>query len=112
MLLNIHGNEQRLEAVPRGGGRWRMPAVRRAFGGLFVSALLARAGFATETAELSRDLTTLSLEELAQTKVTSVSKTEEPRFRTAAAIQVLTAEDIRRSGAVNLPEALRQVPGV
>jgi iron complex outermembrane recepter protein len=58
------------------------------------------------------DLTSISLEELAQTKVTSVSKTEEPQFRTPAAIQVVTAEDIRRAGATSIPEALRLVPGV
>jgi iron complex outermembrane receptor protein len=63
-------------------------------------------------AEAERDLTALSLEELAQTKVSSVSKTEEPRFRTPAAVQVLGADEIRRAGVTSLPEALRLVPGV
>ena len=63
-------------------------------------------------ADSQRDLTTMSLEELAQTKVTTVSKTEEPRFQTPAAVHVVTADDIQRSGATSIPEALRMVPGV
>jgi iron complex outermembrane receptor protein len=58
------------------------------------------------------DLTELSLAELANMKVTSVSKSEEERSRTPAAVYVITAEDIRRSGATTLPEVLRLVPGV
>src|SRR5438045_3466674 len=60
----------------------------------------------------TRDLTAISLEELAATKVTSVSRTEEPRFRTPAAVHVITADEIRRAGVTSLPEALRLVPGV
>jgi iron complex outermembrane receptor protein len=45
-------------------------------------------------------------------EVTSVSKKEQPVSRTAAAIFVITAEDIRRSGAINVPDLLRMVPGV
>ena len=79
-------------------------------GALWTSALV---GLSTSQAADERpDLTSISLEELAQTKVTSVSKTEEPQFRTPAAIQVITAEDIRRAGATSIPEALRLVPGV
>ena len=44
--------------------------------------------------------------------VTSVSKRPEQLHKTASAIYVLTQEDIRRSGAVNIMEALRMVPGV
>jgi iron complex outermembrane receptor protein len=63
-------------------------------------------------ADQQRDLTSMSLEELARTKVSSVSKTDEPRFRTPAAVQVVTAEDIRRAGATSIVEALRLAPGV
>jgi len=45
-------------------------------------------------------------------KVTSVSKQEQKVSRTAAAIFVITSEDIRRSGATNIPDLLRMVPGV
>jgi iron complex outermembrane recepter protein len=56
----------------------------------------------------------MSFIELMQTEVivTSVSKRPEPLHKTASAIYVLTQEDIRRSGAVNIMEALRMVPGV
>lgn len=49
----------------------------------------------------------LSLEELMDVEITSVSKRPEKLFEAAAAVQVITQEDIRRSGATNLPEALR-----
>ena len=58
------------------------------------------------------DLTGLSLEDLMNTKVTSVSKTEQKISRTASAIFVITAADIARSGATNIPDLLRMVPGV
>jgi iron complex outermembrane recepter protein len=49
----------------------------------------------------------LSLEELMDIEVTSVSKRPEKLSETASAIQVITGEDIRRSGASSIPEALR-----
>jgi iron complex outermembrane receptor protein len=45
-------------------------------------------------------------------EVTSGAKKEEPVQRTAAAIFVITSEDIRRSGASTLPDVLRIVPGL
>lgn len=54
----------------------------------------------------------LSLEELSQIEVTTPSKEPEKAFDTAAAVFVITGEDIRRSGATNIPEALRLAPGV
>lgn len=58
------------------------------------------------------ELFDLSLSELMNIEVTSVSKKEEKLFNTAAATYVITQEDIRRSGAANIPEALRMVPGL
>ena len=58
------------------------------------------------------DLTQLSLEDLMNVQVTSVSKKEQKLSRTASAIFVISAEDIRRSGATNIPDLLRMVPGV
>ncbi len=57
-------------------------------------------------------LKNLSIEELLQTEVTSVSKKAEQLFDTAAAVFVITQEDIKRTGARNIPEALRMVPGI
>jgi len=54
----------------------------------------------------------MSLEDLMDLSVTSMSKREQPFHDTAAAIYVLTSDDIRRSGASTIPEALRLVPGL
>ncbi len=59
-----------------------------------------------------RDLTHLSLEELGNIIVTSVSKKGEPLGDAAASIFVITQNDIRRSGATSLPEALRLAPNL
>jgi iron complex outermembrane recepter protein len=58
------------------------------------------------------DLTQLSLEDLMQIEVTSVSKKGERLSDAPAAIFVITQEDIRRSGVTSIPEALRMAPGV
>lgn len=58
------------------------------------------------------DLTTMNIEDLMNVKVTSVSKKEQKLSRTAAAIFVITQEDIRRSSATNIPDLLRMVPGL
>ncbi len=60
----------------------------------------------------ARDLTDFSLEDLMNIQVTSVSKKEQKLAKTGAAIFVITQEDIRRSGATNIPDLLRMVPGV
>ncbi|HXO18936.1 MAG TPA: TonB-dependent receptor [Thermoanaerobaculia bacterium] len=54
----------------------------------------------------------LSVEQLMEIDVTSVSKRSEPLSAAAAAITVITAEDIRRSGVTNLPDALRLATGL
>jgi iron complex outermembrane receptor protein len=59
-----------------------------------------------------KDLTELNVEDLMNIEVTSVSKKEQLASQTAAAIFVVSAEDIRRSGALNIPDVLRMVPGV
>ncbi len=54
----------------------------------------------------------MSLEELMNVEITSVSRTEESLRNAAAAVAVVTNETIRRSGATTIPDALRQVPGI
>jgi iron complex outermembrane recepter protein len=54
----------------------------------------------------------LSLEQLMNIEVTSVAKKEQRVGETAAAIFVITQEEIRRSGVTSIPEALRLAPGV
>jgi iron complex outermembrane receptor protein len=58
------------------------------------------------------DLTKLSLEELMNIEVMSAAKKEQKLSDVSAAMYVITPEEIRRSGATNIPEALRLVPGV
>ena len=60
----------------------------------------------------SVSLKSLSLAQLGDVEITSVSKDPRQVFKTPAAIFVITQEDIRRSGATNIPEALRLAPGV
>lgn len=57
-------------------------------------------------------LRALSLEDLMKVEVTSVQRKRQKLSRVAAAIHVITAEDIRRSGMNSLPELLRMVPGL
>jgi iron complex outermembrane receptor protein len=77
---------------------------------LFVAASAAAA--ANAATDGSADLTELSLEELMNIEVTSVSKKAQSKTGAAAAITVITAEDIRRGGFTLIPEALRIVPGL
>ncbi len=58
------------------------------------------------------DLADLSIEELSNVQVTSVSKHAERLADAPASIFVITGEDIRRSGATRLAEALRLAPNL
>ena len=60
----------------------------------------------------SPDLTNQSLEDLMNIEVNSASKKEEKLSRTASAIFVITQDDIRNSGATNIQDLLRMVPGL
>ena len=58
------------------------------------------------------ELANMSIEELAQIEVTSVSKKAERLSDAAASVYVITADQIRRSGATSLPDALRSAPNL
>ncbi len=58
------------------------------------------------------DIGGISFDELINTTITSVSKKEQRLQDAAAAIFVLTAEDLRRARATTVADALRLVPGV
>ena len=85
---------------------------RRAFSR---AARLAAAAIALATAPLSGQtwatggtpLEELSLEELLRVEVTSLSGLAVEQFSAPAAVYVVHADEIRRSGAATLPEALR-----
>ncbi len=63
-------------------------------------------------AATTRDFGDLSLEELMNETVTSVSKKEQKLADAASAVAVLSNDDIRRSGVTTLADALRLVPGM
>jgi iron complex outermembrane receptor protein len=74
-------------------------------------------GAATQASAQKNDSTSdalkrLSIEQLMDVEVTSVSRTRESLLSAAAAVSIVTDEDIRRSGATTIPEALRFVPGL
>jgi len=78
--------------------------------GITLALLLALVG--AQTSASAESLADLSIEQLLKESVTSVSKKEQSLFDAAAAISVLTNDDLRRSGATTIPDALRLVPGL
>jgi outer membrane receptor protein involved in Fe transport len=54
----------------------------------------------------------LPLEEILKVQIWTASRKEETAIQTAAAVTVITQEDIRRSGVTSIPEALRLSPGI
>ena len=84
-------------------------------GRIFLAGFLAVCLTAPTPAQTSRsvpDVTAMSMEDLMNLQVTSVSKRTQKVADAAAAIFVITQEDIRRSGATSIPEALRLAPGL
>ncbi len=81
-----------------------------------LSILPALDGASAAAADQSRgaavDFTKFSLEELKNVEIISASKKPEIVADVAAAVYVITQEQIRRSGATSIPEALRLAPGV
>jgi iron complex outermembrane recepter protein len=93
---------------------------RRSVGGRAVALLVALVwlaalpgGARADAGETpASDLVAYSIEELMQVQVTSVAKAPQRLQDAPAAVYVITAEDIRRSGATSIPELLREVPGM
>jgi iron complex outermembrane receptor protein len=87
----------------------------RSAGRILLAGFLAVCLTAPTPAQTSRsvpDVTAMSMEDLMNLQVTSVSKRTQKVADAAAAIFVITQEDIRRSGATSIPEALRLAPGL
>src|SRR5258705_3459759 len=85
-------------------------AGRTVLAGLLATMLAANAG--AQSQKSVPDVTALSMEDLMNMQVTSVSKRTQKVADAAAAVFVITQEDIRRSGAASIPEALRLAPGL
>jgi iron complex outermembrane recepter protein len=75
-------------------------------------ALFALILLAAHAQSAQPDLTELKIEDLMNVDVTSASKKEQKISRVPAAIFVITQEDIFRSGATNIQDLLRMVPGL
>jgi iron complex outermembrane receptor protein len=91
-------------------GAW--PRVLLIVGGLSAGTLPTPA---TADAVPAGSFSELSLEQLMEVdvvEVSSVGRQTRPLTETAAAAFVISSDDIRRSGATNIPEALRLAPGV
>lgn len=58
------------------------------------------------------ELLNMSLEDLMEMNVSIATKSDKSLSTTAAPVFVISADDIRRSGAANIPEALRMAPGL
>jgi iron complex outermembrane receptor protein len=77
-----------------------------------IAAITLLTNIAPKSASAEADLADLSLEELMNAEVTSVSKKAQSKNDAAAAITVITSEDLRRGGFTSVPDALRVVPGI
>ncbi|HEX8307250.1 MAG TPA: TonB-dependent receptor [Allosphingosinicella sp.] len=96
----------------------RSNMMRKRYAGLAAGAALlgfpqpAFAQAPAEAPETVEDLRDLSIEQLAQIEVRSASKQAEPIGRAPTSIFVITGNDIVRSAATSLPEALRLAPNL
>lgn len=86
--------------------------LRTGIAALALSAIWTAAARAAAQGPPEEDLANMSLRDLTNVEVTSVSKTSEPLSRAPAAIYVITHDEITRSGATNVAEALRLAPNL
>ena len=84
----------------------------RAIAAVVLAVILEVAGAAEPPGPPTPSFADLSLEELSQVEITSVSRRAERLGEAAASVYVITGEDIRRSGATSLAEALRLAPNL
>ena len=100
-----------LSASPR-GHRSVTGALRAVFvAGALIAAspgLRAQPAASEQVGALKR----LSIEQLANIEVTSVTRGPQPLSRSAAAVAVVSSQELSSSGAMNIPEAIRYVPGI
>ena len=87
----------------RNSGRWMGTGLALLAGAVTLPALGAAAPV---------DMAELSIEELANIQITSVSRRPEALSEAAASVFVITADDLRRAGVTSLPEALRLAPNL
>jgi len=93
-------------------GQWMAAMRRKTLIFVLLAGSLATWAHAQQEPRVVQELSSMSIEALMDLRVTSVSRRSEPLSRAAAAIYVITQEDIRRSGATSIAELLRMVPGL
>ncbi|MDB5907314.1 MAG: TonB-dependent receptor [Massilia sp.] len=86
--------------------------MRRRRSVLVVSACASLVVSGAHAAPDASELSDLSLEQLSNVVVTSVSRQEERLAKAAASIFIISSSDIRRSGVRSIPEALRLAPNL
>lgn len=108
-------NEAALGSNRKTTGR-RQPVITR--GPLVIAVCLGLAAPGAAVAQAApgqgstADLSQMTLEELTNIEISSVSKRTERLIDAAASVYVITSEDIRRSGATSIPEILRLAPNL
>ena len=78
---------------------------------LFALSLITTSSFGADQ-DQTADLGSLALEDLMKIEVSTVARKQQKMADVAAAVYVISQEDIRRSGATSIPEALRMAPGL
>src|SRR5207247_6059887 len=101
--------ELKRDLAPRPGRRAAVLVVILALLAIATRGALAQSEPSTQPPSV---LKKMSLEELFDLEVTSVSQKPESLSKTSAAIHVVTHDDVQRMGALSIPEALRYIPGV
>jgi iron complex outermembrane receptor protein len=95
-----------------GSSEPRRRSARRFFAVVALVALLGIPQKSSAAQVIASSLADLSLEELGDVEIVSASKRPERLSNAPASVFVITADDIRRSGATSLPEALRLAPNL
>jgi iron complex outermembrane receptor protein len=90
----------------------RRNVMKKVTGFVLLASMLFAGPVRAQSQPRSTDIWTMSLEDLLNIEITSASRKQQRVEDTAAAVFVLTQDDIRRSGATTMPEVLRLVPGV
>src|SRR3972149_2690080 len=94
-------------------GSDRIPSESALCFSLMLAALLPGAGGNVWAGEVRlAAIEELSIKDLMQVEVSSVSRKSQTLHDTAAAAFIISQEDIRRSGATSIAEALRMAPGL
>ena len=102
-----------MDSLLAGRGRTK-PPIARAIAAICIAlgAGGSRAAEGEPAARSAAELVRMSIEELAGIEITSVSKRPERLSDAAASVYVITHDDIRRSGATSIPDALRLAPNL